>query len=84
MTAYGKDEDKAQSEKAGFVLHLLKPVSPGTLLRVLVTASNAGGTVGSTSAATALVAGAVASSPTPPPPGNQTMSFSGSLNSLHL
>jgi CheY-like chemotaxis protein len=35
VTAYGKDEDKAQSEKAGFALHLLKPVSPGTLLRVL-------------------------------------------------
>jgi CheY-like chemotaxis protein len=35
VTAYGKDEDKEQSKKAGFVLHLLKPVSPGTLLRVL-------------------------------------------------
>jgi len=35
VTAYGKDEDKEQSKKAGFVLHLLKPVSPGTLLQVL-------------------------------------------------
>jgi CheY-like chemotaxis protein len=35
VTAYGKDEDKEQSKKAGFALHLLKPVSPGTLLRVL-------------------------------------------------
>jgi CheY-like chemotaxis protein len=35
VTAYGKDEDKEQSKKAGFSLHLLKPVSPGTLLRVL-------------------------------------------------
>lgn len=35
VTAYGKDEDKAQSEKAGFALHLLKPVSPGTLLQIL-------------------------------------------------
>ena len=35
VTAYGKDEDKEQSKKAGFILHLLKPVSPGTLLRVL-------------------------------------------------
>jgi len=35
VTAYGKDEDKEQSRKAGFVMHLLKPVSPGTLLRVL-------------------------------------------------
>lgn len=35
VTAYGKDEDKEQSKKAGFVLHLLKPVSPGTLLAVL-------------------------------------------------
>jgi CheY-like chemotaxis protein len=35
VTAYGKDEDREQSKKAGFALHLLKPVSPGTLLRVL-------------------------------------------------
>lgn len=35
VTAYGNDEDKAQSKKAGFALHLLKPVSPSTLLRVL-------------------------------------------------
>jgi len=35
VTAHGKDEDKEQSKKAGFSLHLLKPVSPGTLLRVL-------------------------------------------------
>jgi len=35
VTAYGKDEDKEQSKKAGFALHLLKPVSPGTLLAVL-------------------------------------------------
>lgn len=35
VTAYGKDEDKEQSKKAGFALHLLKPVSPGTLLQVL-------------------------------------------------
>jgi CheY-like chemotaxis protein len=35
VTAYGKDEDREQSKKAGFALHLLKPVSPGTLLGVL-------------------------------------------------
>ena len=35
VTAYGKDEDKEQSKNAGFSLHLLKPVSPGTLLAVL-------------------------------------------------
>lgn len=35
VTAYGKDEDKEQSKKAGFSMHLLKPVSPGTLLQVL-------------------------------------------------
>ena len=35
MTAYWKDEDKERSRKAGFVLHLLKPVSPATLLGVL-------------------------------------------------
>jgi CheY-like chemotaxis protein len=35
VTAYGKDEDRERSKKAGFALHLLKPVSPGTLLRVL-------------------------------------------------
>jgi CheY-like chemotaxis protein len=35
VTAYGKDEDKEQSRKAGFVMHLLKPVSPGTLLQIL-------------------------------------------------
>jgi CheY-like chemotaxis protein len=35
VTAYGKDEDREQSKNAGFSLHLLKPVSPGMLLRVL-------------------------------------------------
>ena len=35
VTAYGHDEDKEQSKKAGFSMHLLKPVSPATLLQVL-------------------------------------------------
>jgi len=35
VTAYSKDEDKERSRKAGFFLHLVKPVSPGTILKVL-------------------------------------------------
>jgi CheY-like chemotaxis protein len=35
VTAYGKEEDRQRSKSAGFALHLVKPVSPGTILRVL-------------------------------------------------
>lgn len=35
VTAYGKDEDKERSKSVGFALHLVKPVSPGTILQVL-------------------------------------------------
>ena len=35
VTAYGKEEDKARSKSVGFALHLVKPVSPGTILQVL-------------------------------------------------
>lgn len=35
VTAYGKEEDKERSKSVGFALHLVKPVSPGTILQVL-------------------------------------------------
>jgi CheY-like chemotaxis protein len=35
VTAYGKDEDKERAKSAGFELHLVKPVFPGTILRLL-------------------------------------------------
>jgi CheY-like chemotaxis protein len=35
VTGYSKDEDKERSKNSGFALHLVKPVSPGTILQVL-------------------------------------------------
>jgi CheY-like chemotaxis protein len=35
VTAYGKQSDFERSKRAGFSLHLVKPVSPGALLKVL-------------------------------------------------
>ena len=35
VTAYGQDEDRRRSHEAGFEQHLVKPVDPGTLQRVL-------------------------------------------------
>jgi CheY-like chemotaxis protein len=35
VTAYGKDADRERSKRAGFALHLVKPVNPGALLRML-------------------------------------------------
>jgi CheY-like chemotaxis protein len=35
VTAYGKDHDLERSRRAGFELHLVKPVNPGELLHVL-------------------------------------------------
>ena len=35
LTGYGRDEDRRQSESAGFDLHLTKPVSPEDLEKVL-------------------------------------------------
>jgi CheY-like chemotaxis protein len=35
VTAYGKEDDKRRSTEAGFELHLVKPVAPGTILQVL-------------------------------------------------
>jgi CheY-like chemotaxis protein len=40
VTAYSKDEDKERSRRAGFALHLVKPVSPGTILQVLEDTQN--------------------------------------------
>jgi CheY-like chemotaxis protein len=37
VTAYGKEEDHERSKRAGFQLHLVKPVAPGELLHVLET-----------------------------------------------
>jgi len=42
VTAYGKEEDKERSRNAGFALHLVKPVSPGTILQVLEDAQTQG------------------------------------------
>ncbi len=35
VTAYGQDEDRRRSHEAGFEQHLVKPVCPNALLRVL-------------------------------------------------
>jgi len=35
VTAYGQDEDRRRSHEAGFEQHLVKPVDPNALLRVL-------------------------------------------------
>jgi CheY-like chemotaxis protein len=35
VTAYDQDEDRRRSHEAGFERHLVKPVDPGALLRVL-------------------------------------------------
>ena len=35
VTAYGKESDRDRSRRAGFELHLVKPVSPGALLQLL-------------------------------------------------
>jgi CheY-like chemotaxis protein len=35
VTAYGQDEDRCRSHEAGFEQHLVKPVDPNALLRVL-------------------------------------------------
>lgn len=35
VTAYGQEKDRERSRRAGFALHLVKPVSPGALLNLL-------------------------------------------------
>ena len=35
LTGYGRDEDRRLAEEAGFDLHLVKPVDPDTLTRLL-------------------------------------------------
>jgi CheY-like chemotaxis protein len=35
VTGYGEDEDRRQAEEAGFHHHLIKPVSPDVLLRLV-------------------------------------------------
>ena len=35
VTGYGREEDRRRSEEAGIDLHLVKPVNPDELLRLL-------------------------------------------------
>jgi CheY-like chemotaxis protein len=35
MTGWGQDEDKRRSQEAGFTNHLVKPVEPNALARLL-------------------------------------------------
>jgi DNA-binding response OmpR family regulator len=35
MTGWGQDDDRRRSQEAGFDTHLVKPVDPGVLLRLL-------------------------------------------------
>jgi signal transduction histidine kinase/ActR/RegA family two-component response regulator len=37
ITGWGQEEDKRQSQEAGFDQHIVKPVDPGTLLKLLST-----------------------------------------------
>ncbi|HEX9670479.1 MAG TPA: ATP-binding protein [Thermoanaerobaculia bacterium] len=45
ITGWGQEEDKRQSQDAGFDQHIVKPVEPGTLLKLLATfeSASAGG-----------------------------------------
>ena len=46
LTGWGQEEDQRRSQDAGFDHHLVKPVDPGTLLKLLATfeqAAPAGG-----------------------------------------
>jgi CheY-like chemotaxis protein len=36
LTGYGKEADRRQSAEAGFTMHLVKPVDPAALERLLV------------------------------------------------
>ena len=37
LTGWGQEEDKRRSQEAGFDHHLVKPVDPATLLKLLST-----------------------------------------------
>lgn len=41
MSGFGRPEDKQRSAQAGFELHLVKPVDPAVLMRVLAEAPQA-------------------------------------------
>jgi two-component system, chemotaxis family, CheB/CheR fusion protein len=45
MTGYGQAEDKARSRQAGFTLHLVKPVEPPVLQKLLSSLGSRGGGV---------------------------------------
>lgn len=40
VTAYGQEKDRERSKRAGFQIHLVKPVNPGALLQLLEEASS--------------------------------------------
>ncbi len=42
LTGYGRDEDRRLAEEAGFDLHLVKPVDPDTLTRLLARVPSTG------------------------------------------
>ena len=42
VTAYGQDEDRRRSQEAGFDHHLVKPVDPNALMRLLVSLDRKG------------------------------------------
>ncbi len=44
VTGWGQDEDKRKSEMAGFDRHMIKPVDPQSLMKLLAELSNAAGT----------------------------------------
>jgi two-component system CheB/CheR fusion protein len=39
MTGYGQEEDRRRSQEAGFAHHLIKPVDPAALERVIASAA---------------------------------------------
>jgi DNA-binding response OmpR family regulator len=47
MTALGKDEDRLRSREAGFDAHLVKPVEPAILMKVLSSRAREEGAAGS-------------------------------------
>ena len=46
MTGYGLERDRARSQQAGFDTHLVKPVPPSELFRLMASHAKAGGGIG--------------------------------------
>jgi signal transduction histidine kinase/integral membrane sensor domain MASE1/AmiR/NasT family two-component response regulator len=73
LTGWGQEEDRRRSREAGFDHHIVKPVEPDALQRLLVTSGAKSGTITSANprlaqTGTSAVAGADSRTPRDPPP----------------